>query len=722
MSEDIGPFLVKQTVPGNPDPNPATPLINERLTPPTGIPAVVPAGRPLTVTIPRYVEIADKDTIVLYWSNREIRKTVSADEALNPGQALTVTVPADIIDGTPGMGLNVLYDIEDEVKNWSLFSLNAFADVIPPDALHPPALPDATDDDELDMDKWVGDVAVQIVVNGNLPVGTTGTLTWTGIPVLGPRLTFTLNFEILKPGTRITLYVPRAKAAALVGSTVTVYYEALIGGVSKPSQRISLPVLGQPVTLEKPTLVGVTGNTYNPALIGGTHQEVIVPQYGFMARGQTVILLWEGRTAAGSPVYIRQTHEVTSDTPQDIRFMIDMLYAKGLGTNTTLKVSYTIIAEGTSYASPILELTVVSVPSKLPKPTTDPVFQGGEIDPATVGTSINIVVEPNLDLAPGDMLTVHWEGRPGASTSITNQPFPSSGNLEVSIGKTPYIDGNTNGYVEVWYEAIRNNQMIGHSQRLQLHVGAAAELPWPLPKLVDATGSQVSTWQPVRPGTQFGTNTATVVITDARIQQSDVVVLVWRLTNQNDLSMPGVNDEAAGVSRVAIPEDVLAISLGKTVLVAYAVFRGGQMIGSSAPTSFQIGALPATALSELIIVQAANSGAGPELDVDSLTGDATVRVGQWPLIAQRQSVWLTLSGTRQDDSPYHKQLMGPPSIVDSDWVNAGSQTFTVPVSELKDLRDASSLTLTLKVDVAGGTNEAAAVVFTPKIYTVRSTG
>lgn len=720
VSQSVGPFLVKQTVPGNPDPDPSTPYVNERLTSPTGIPDTVPPGRALTVTIPRYVNISEHDEIVLYWSNREIRKTVTADEASNASTALTITVPADIIDGTPGVGLVVRYDIHDTVRNWSLYSLEARTDVVPPGALHVPTVRDANDYDELDMGELDGaDVAIQIPVNGNLPVGTEGVLTWTGIPVIGPRLTFTLPFTIERASTRITLYVPNAKAAVLVGVTATVYYEASINGVSTPSQRASVEVIGEPVTLEKPTLSGVTGDSFNPALIIGTHQEVLVPAYTFMASGQTVILHWEGRTASGGPFYVQETRELTSDTQQDLSFLIDKIYATGLGTNTTLRVYYEIIAEGTTYASPSLELTVVGVPSNLPKPITDPAFPGGEIDPALVGASIKVMVEPNSTLLPGDMLTLHWQGRAGASTSITNQPFPSTGNLEVSIGKTPYIDGNADGYVDVWYEARRNSQPVGSSQRLQLHVGAAAELPWPLPKLVDASGSQANPWSPVKPGTQFDTNTATVLITDGRIQQHDIVALVWRLPDQTDLTVPWLDVETAGEARVTVPQDVLAKSLGKIVLVVYVIFRGGNTIGSSAATNFMFGTLPTSALSELIIVEAANGGMGPEFDAGGLTRDATLRVGHWPLLTVGQSAWLSLAGTRQDGSAWSKQLMAA-TPTDATWVSQGFNTVSLTLAELKALKDGSSLTASFKVTVDGSQNELSAVSFAPRVYTVKS--
>jgi hypothetical protein len=722
VSENAGPFLVKQTVPGNPDPDPSTPYVNERLTPITGIPNPVPPGRELTVVIPRYVNIAENDEIVLHWSNQEIRKTVTAAEASNAGTPLTMTVSADIIDSTPGLGLIVRYDIHDTVKNWSLYSLETYADVEPPGALHAPTVRDANDYDELDMDGLDGDeVAIQIPVNGNLSVGTEGVLTWTGIPVIGPRLTFTLPFKIERLTTRITLMVPNEKATALVGSTATVYYEATLNGVSTPSQRTSVVVIGEPVTLAEPTLTGVPGDTYNPASVIGTHQEVVVPAYGFMARGQAVILHWEGRTASGSPFYFQERKELASDTRQDVHFLIDKIYATGLGTNTTLKVYYEIIAEGTTYASPTLELTVVGVPSNLPKPTTDPVFANGEIDPGAIVDAIEVVIEPNSSLAPGDLLTVKWLGRSNASIILTDQIFPRSGSLKIRIGKTPYIDGNSNGYVDVSYEARRNGQPVGSSQVLQLHVGEAAELPWPLPKVVDATNGEVSTWQPVKPGTSYDSNTATVIVTDSRIQAGDIVAVIWRLPDGTDLTVPWML-AGAGEGRVPVPATVLVRSLGQTVQVGYVVFRGpaSDLVGNSALASLQVGTLPANALSELIILEAANNGAGPEFDVSRLSGDATLRVGRWPMIEVGQPVWLTLAGIKTDGSSYSKVLLSPPSTVESAWASLGYRTARVDQTEAKALEDGSALNLTMKVALDNSLDESGATVFAVRCYSVKS--
>jgi len=722
VSHNAGPFLVKQSVPGNPDPDPSTPYVNEHLTPPTGIPATVTPGQPLTVTIPRYANIAENDEIVLHWSNQEIRKTVTAAEASNSSTALTITVSADIIDNTPGLGLIVRYEIHDTVMNWSLYSLEAHADVDVPGSLHVPTLPQTNDYDQLDMDDLAGaDVTVYIPVTGNnMPAGTQGTLTWTGQPILGPQLTYTAAFRVEASASRVTVKVPNAKAAALAGSSVTVYYDAIIGGQSKRSHRVTATVIGQPVTLAQPRLTGVTGNTFNPDIVTGSHQEVIVPAYGFMASGQTIQLHWKGQTASGTPMYTTVNHSVTSNTPQDVSLLIDKAFAITLGTGRVLEVYYEVTAQGVSYMSPTLQLTVVGIPSNLPKPTTEPVFANGEIDPGAIVDAIKVVVEPNSTLAPGDLLTVKWLGRSNASIILTDQIFPSSGNLEIRIGKTPYIDGNSNGYVDVSYEARRNGQPVGSSQVLQLHVGEASEQPWPLPKVVDATNGEVSTWQPVKPGTSYDSNTATVIVTDSRIQAGDIVAVIWRLPDRTDLTVPWIT-AGAGEGRVPVPSTVLARSLGQTVQVGYVVFRGpaSDLVGNSALANLQVGTLPANALSELIILEAANNGAGPELDVNLLVEDATLKVGRWPLIATGQTAWLTLEGIRQNGSVYSKPLLSAVEP-DANWVRQGFKLVSVARNELKELKHMSSLTAAFSVSLDGSLQESEALDFAKKVYEVQA--
>ena len=716
VSHNAGPFLVKQSVPGNPDPDPSTPYVNEHLTPPTGVPATVTPGQPLTVTIPRYANIAENDEIVLHWSNQEIRKIVTAAEASNPSTALTITVSADIIDNTPGLGLIVRYEIHDTVMNWSLYSLEAHADVDVPGSLHVPTLPQTNDYDQLDMDDLAGaDVTVYIPVTGNnMPAGTQGTLTWTGQPILGPQLTYTAAFRVEASASRVTVKVPNAKAAALAGSSVTVYYDAIIGGQSKRSHRVTATVIGQPVTLAQPRLTGVTGNTFNPDIVTGSHQEVIVPAYGFMASGQTIQLHWKGQTASGTPMYTTLNHSVTSNTPQDVSLLIDKAFAITLGTGRVLEVYYEVTAQGVSYVSPTLQLTVVGIPSNLPKPTTEPVFANGEIDPDTVGPTLKVVVAPNSSVQPEDVLTIHWEGRPGASTSIANQRFPASGNLEVPIGKTPYIDGNINGYIEVWYEVRRGAQLSGQSQRLQLHVGEASML-WPVPQVVDATGTASNPWPPIRPGTSYETNTATVVVRDGRIQAGDVLAVIWRLPGGIEATVPS-QTTTAGEGRALVPPAVLAQSLAKTIEVAYALLRGptAELIGSSPLTPWRVGTLSTGVLRGPTVVEATANAT--RIDLNTFAGDAHVHIEPWPLMVVGQEYWLVASGTRDDGEPYSERLPEPNIVHGNLPVNG--ITKTLARDTLLRLANGSELTVHLKVAFTYQAPEGEAIMFPDKELTV----
>jgi hypothetical protein len=93
----------------------------------------------------------------------------------------------------------------------------------------------------------------------------------------------------------------------------------------------------------------------------------------------------------------------------------------------------------------------------------------------------------------------------------------------------------------------------------------------------------------------------------------------------------------------------------------------------------------------------------------------------WPLIAEGQPVWLTLSGTKNSGPPYSKVIWAAGDAkVNATWIMDGYSTNNLPMADLKRLKDGSSLTITFKAGLDGTQVEANAVTFTPKNYTVRS--
>ncbi|MBD8625303.1 hypothetical protein IFT76_20640, partial [Pseudomonas sp. CFBP 13727] len=269
------------------------------------------------------------------------------------------------------------------------------------------------------------------------------------------------------------------------------------------------------------------------------------------------------------------------------------------------------------------------------------------------------------------------------------------------------------------YELIPSAGATGVSESVLISVQDAASQTWPAPQIHDHTGGPVTSWSPVKPGTTQA-NTASFVLRDMRLRVGDSVMPFWRVAGNADQAIPPITVSVAGEARGAIPAPILAASLGKTAEVFYAANQSGVVRPVSEVLSLQVLALPATALSELVILEAANSGAGPELDVSG-AATATLRVGVWPLIAEGQPVWLSLSGTKSDGSPYSKVIWAAGSSkVNATWLMDGHWSTTLPIAELKQLQDSSALTITFKAGLGGTQEELNAVAFVPKVYNVKA--
>jgi hypothetical protein len=132
--------------------------------------------------------------------------------------------------------------------------------------------------------------------------------------------------------------------------------------------------------------------------------------------------------------------------------------------------------------------------------------------------------------------------------------------------------------------------------------------------------------------------------------------------------------------------------------------------------------MPQSALASPTIEQADNDGAGPELHTGNLT-QASVRMGDWPLIALGQYVWLRLHGTNADGSAYLREIWSAPTAFTTpDWIADRFFTVSLPADELNALQDGSDLELTFKAALGQSTVESEAVEFPVRTYTIKSTG
>ncbi len=168
---------------------------------------------------------------------------------------------------------------------------------------------------------------------------------------------------------------------------------------------------------------------------------------------------------------------------------------------------------------------------------------------------------------------------------------------------------------------------------------------------------------------------------------------------------------------------MVAFNLDEAVTVTYIVTRNGIPSNPSKPLSLTV--LPIAdedpVMGMPLITQAANNGAGPELNVSALTAAGTMRVNSYPLIALRQYVWLRVTGTDKNEKNYDKTFWQPPtSQTNSRWISQGFYTHSIPLLDLQDLKDGSELIMEFKVGLGGSQDERQATTFKKRIYTVKA--
>ena len=717
---------IKLNVPGNPPepPDPTDPSLNPNLGLPYGVPDLisdVSLVGDLAVTIQQYTHQSEGDIVTLFWAGTAIHYGPLQTSDLN--RSIIITVPNSVIAARPGTDLIVRYSIRDKVQNYSRYSPSVLTTVYARGSLPEPTV-EGTQSGDLHLDT-ITDGLVEIRVNrySTIAVDDNIVVHWTGRPVQGPFQDYSTPAQQLGSNRFLNFQVPKDVAEVLIDSQAYVYYTAIpaAGGAAKISSGSTFGVVGTRNELKAPEVPRASGGTLVPESIGENTVEVIVLANPLLASGSTVTLIWSG-TGPGGAVYHEERRAVDSGNaggPLSILVLKDMALQLIGGT---LEVSYTVkLADGTVYRSPALALTVVGVGALLPEPTFSPALKPGDVlDPADLAAGgINVKVTVGSSLYVGGKARLHWEGSSASINPPVELPISAVGDLSFWVDKTRYVDPNLNGSVNVWYELIPSAGATGISDSVLISVQDAASQTWPAPQIHDHTGGPVTSWSPVKPGTTQA-NTANFVLRDTRLRIGDSVMPFWRVAGNADQAIPPITVRVAGEAQGAIPSPILAASLGKTAEVFYAVNQSGAVRPVSEVLSLQVVTLPATALSELVILEAANGGARPELDVLGVT-TATLRVGVWPLIAEGQPVWLSLSGTRNNGSLYSKVIWAAGGAkVNATWIMDGYRTNNLPMADLKLLMDSTFLTITFKAGLDGTQVEANAVTFGTTVYTVKA--
>ncbi|WP_218191836.1 Ig-like domain-containing protein, partial [Pseudomonas sp. B15(2017)] len=217
----------------------------------------------------------------------------------------------------------------------------------------------------------------------------------------------------------------------------------------------------------------------------------------------------------------------------------------------------------------------------------------------------------------------------------------------------------------------------------------------------------------------------TAIVDYAGMQLGDKIIATWTgaagTPAGGSHTAPEETVTVLGPQEIPLANSVVAFNLNKPVTVSYTVKRGNATPLPSTTRTLAVQSLVLDFSNVPKIVQAANHGDGPELDVAALTGNAILRAMVWPFIALGQRVWMRLSGTNNDNTPYAKTIWnGGNAGTNQGWIDRGYYDSTVLKTEIQALKDGSSFTIEFKAGLSGSLQESDAVTFPVRTYTIKA--
>ncbi|WP_218179690.1 hypothetical protein [Pseudomonas gingeri] len=580
----------------------------------------------------------------------------------------------------------------------------------------------------LDMDQ-LGEAELTFQVftfDGSFEIGDQIEMRLSGLTESGERVDKTYPIEVITNASGITQFTrPSTEVRALAGGIHATFFYRLIkadGSEDQFSKTFSPKVIGRSTILAAPIAYDEIAGTLDPDL---PNTRVDIPWDDGMAQGNVIMLVWEGTTANGIP-YAPDLplHPITdNEVGKTIPISVDGEHLKAI-EDGTLELYYWLLDNEINRAS-VGHQSLYAGPfhigpfvAELPAPVVQ-YESGGVLDPDDVPpTGTLLTVLQYTGQIEKDVVHILWWGSITGRyrDQITLNSVTDKIDVPFTIPKA-LVEGNRGGTVQALYWVKRANGRTSPSAILLMSIGAAMDLLAPSVKQATGTAPDQQL-NPVAVTTEL-----TVVIPDYNILPGDQVSVTW--TGTAGAGSYTTQVQALPSSReITLPVSVIAYNLGKPVTVRYTVTRNGDESDPSASLYLMVQHLAENDLPKPKLLEAANNGDGSELDLNTLSADATCRMTIWPHIAIRQDLWLRLKGTKADGTvPYDLNIWTPPPkgpTVGQLWLDQGYYDTTIAYSYLKDLKDGSTLTIEFKVDLSQTVDEANATSFPLRTYTIRA--
>ncbi|NWB47546.1 hypothetical protein [Pseudomonas gingeri] len=668
----------------------------------------------LTALVPHYNGMLSTDEISVTWtgadgSPAEGSHTTSPVEVGTIGEK-TIPLPVSLIAYSLGQSVTVSYTvIRDGTPLPASDALTLAVGVLPQSALEPsrPRIIEAAQDGngaELDVGSLSGDAMVRV---DSWPLIAHGQRTW--LHVVGTNIDDSAYEKDLWRGSgnwvSVEWYnrgygekeIPYDDLLGLRhGSTLKLVFKASFNQNTDVDQATTFPLRTYTVTQElvRPTLDSVKDASNEEVSEGGLTLSTTLKLSGHASPGQTVEI-YDGSGNTAEPKGQATADANTGIWTKEITVEIHAcrLYAKAL-------------YPADSIYSTVRNLTVVPVV----EPTLDSVKDADEVEIPGGGTTVSLTLKLSGHASKGQKVEIYDGSGAGAALKGEATADATTGiwtkDITVDVGDRR-LYAKALYPVSPYYSNVR-----------LLNVFDVRNLS--APSVKQATGATPNHQQlnPVA-----AKDALTVVIPDYGILPGDQVRVTWAGTAGAGSYTTPVQ-ALPGSREIPVPVEVLAYNLGRSVTVTYTVSRGGSELSPSASLNLAVLRL---AQSDLLgakpkLLQAAAEGEGTELNLSTISGDVTCRVGIWPLIAPDQDVWLRLKGTKADGTvPYNLNIWAPPPRgprASQVWIDQGFYQVSATYSYLKELMHGSTLTMEFKADLSKTTDEANAITFPLRTYTV----
>ncbi|PTT28319.1 Ig-like domain-containing protein, partial [Pseudomonas sp. HMWF021] len=501
------------------------------------------------------------------------------------------------------------------------------------------------------------------------------------------------------------------------------------GSIIQRSRGRFINMKGEPKRLAAPIIESAVGGALDPDL---ANVIVRIPYDPLITPDNAIELIWSITLADGTVFepeldWIFPTEDEADDPNGFITIISGPKYLKP-GEGGTLVVSYNVLSEDQNGeivrrpSTPAAQLNIGEPRFEL----VPPILLGekdGALEPKDLPNGISEVNCPNPVNNPTKAKdVVHWQLHDASGKVL----FEDNKTLNtLSAGKDVKFPLNA-AFVQQYFEAHRGERLsvryhierfdtgkISYSNPLEFRVGAALELP--APDIKEApNGISLD---------PLAAKDSLTAIINYPMQAGDKLTVTWT-------GAPGTPAEGshtttlinAGTQPQPIPllNSVVAFNLNKTVTVTYTVTRGGVALPPSPALTLSVLALPVSALPKPRIPQAANNGEGPELNLGNFTSIA-LRMDSYPFMAVGQFWWLRMRGTNANGSVFDTVYWkAPTAVVTQSLINNGFYEGPIAASSLMGLRDGSPLTMEFKAALGKSQNEAEAVTFPLRTYTVRT--